>query len=178
MTNNGISQQWSSFLLSLSGTEALWHFRSTQVSVHSGGGPVSAPQVRWSPWIWRLGAKADKAALFRPSATKSGRPYGVTSALSLSSCRTPTTTTTTLLGWPPCHVMVSRDHMMVAMWCDGRGHSAFTLTKRTCLEMESLLDTPKRHRRRSNSYRCAWYSDWQLFSKIQTLEYLIALCRA
>ncbi len=34
--------------------------------------------------------------VFRQSATKSGRPYGVTSASSLSSCRTPR-------GGPPAH---------------------------------------------------------------------------
>ncbi len=84
---------------------------------------------------------------FRLSATKSRRPYGVmcASLLSLSSCRTP--------GGQPCggsalwggqrcggvslwvgvslgsHVTASHDCVM-----DGRGRSAFTLTKRTCLQ--------------------------------------------
>ena len=76
--------------------------------------------------------------IFRPSATKLGRglPYGVTSASSLS-CRTPPHHLQPPLsdpppGWPPlawhpalhCHRMVY-DHVM-----DGRGRSAFTLTKR------------------------------------------------
>ncbi len=57
--------------------------------------------------------------LFRPSATKLGRPYGPPSRLTPSLGWTPPPT-----GWPSLvqHCIVTRDHVM-----DGRGAQAFTL---------------------------------------------------
>ncbi len=49
---------------------------------------------RWPPvnhHNWATLSVEKIAAFFRPSETKSGRPYGVTFASSLSSCRTPST---------------------------------------------------------------------------------------
>ncbi len=73
----------------------------------------------------------------------SGRPCGVTSASSLSSCRT---TTPCQANPPPgltplgCHMTVSRDQVMVVTSRGGRGRSVFTLTKRACfLDRNCLL---------------------------------------
>ncbi len=84
------------------------------------------------------GALTIAPSVMRPSATKSGLPYGVTPASSLSSCRTPPTLLDApYLGWDPppgphirhniVTVIVSHDHVM-----EGRGRSAITLMKRTC----------------------------------------------
>ena len=72
--------------------------------------------------------------IFRPIATKSGRPYGVTSASSSLSCRLPTTT-----PWPPTEWLTNPSGLTplaqhyIVTWqyhvMDGRGRLVLTLAK-------------------------------------------------
>ncbi len=128
-----VQRRLGNCFLSRCGRANLWRFRWGHPFLFHDYALKQYSDTRYNGWHndeWEW-SSAVKIEFFRPSVTKSGRPYGVMYVLSW--CTPGGTPNLTKGGQPGITLSGNR-----ITWLDGRGRSAFTLTKRTCFLFDLL----------------------------------------